>query len=133
VRAIVQYRLFVFFREEVVNQIPSYVDSIKSKRYFSKAHLEKWSVIHLTAWGWYLELHVVPSDEDSLYAEPAQLMDREKAKMQDCMDAERLTISNVIGNLGEISTQEPHDLVMDSRPIPTALSYDLPDLTNDMP
>jgi hypothetical protein len=82
-RAIIRYYLFVLFKEGIVKQIPFLVDSIKSEstRYFSKAHLKKWSMIHLTAWGWYLELHVVPSDEDSPYEKCAQLMDREKAKM----------------------------------------------------
>jgi hypothetical protein len=93
-RAIVRYCLFVLLKEGVVNQIPSFVDLIKSEPacYFSKAYMKKWSVIHLTAWGWYLQLNVVPSVEDSLYVEHAQLMDREKAKMQDAMDAKHLAV-----------------------------------------
>jgi hypothetical protein len=111
------------------------VDSIKSEpaRYFLKAHLEKWSIIHLTAWGWYLELNVVPSVEDSLYAERAQLMDQEKAKIQDDMDAERLAVPNGQGGLGRISSQEPHDLAMESRPIPIASANDPSNITDDKP
>jgi hypothetical protein len=76
---------------------------------------------------------VVPSDEDSLYAEHAQLMVQEKAKMQDAMDAKRLAVPSVQGCSGEISTQESHDLVIDSRPIAIALPYDLPNLINNKP
>jgi hypothetical protein len=47
-------------------------------------------------------------------------MDWKNAKMQDAMDAEHLAVPSVQGGLDEISTQEPHDLVMESRPILTA-------------
>jgi hypothetical protein len=51
-RAIVQYCLFILFMEGVVDQIPSYVDSIKFEPvcYFSKVHLDKWSTIYLSSW-----------------------------------------------------------------------------------
>jgi hypothetical protein len=111
------------------------MDSIKSEPalYFSKAHLKKWSVIHLTAWGWYLELKVVLSVEDSLYAECAQLMDWENAKIQDAMDAERLAVPTGQGGSGGISIQEPHDLAMESRPIPTALANNPSNIMDDKP